>query len=148
MVRNKSIINGKDNTRLFIILGVLTFAIIVGVLVGSSYREKFTGESTNQIGLLYFYMESCPHCNDFNNIWKDLSNKYSDIIKFYKIDLNGIDRETNKSNAEKYGVTSAPTIKLKIGTGDYITYDKNQRTKEDIIKWVGEQSKQNIPIRN
>jgi len=148
MVRSKSIINGTDNTRLFIILGVLAFAIIVGVLIGSSYRENFTGESTNQIGLLYFYMETCPHCNDFNSIWKDLSSKYSDIINFYKIDLDGIDKETNKKNAEKYGVTSAPTIRLKIGAGDYITYDQNQRTKEDIIRWVSEKTQQNIPIRN
>ena len=81
--------NREFQAKVVVACALLTFAIIVGVLVGSSYREKFTGESTNQIGLLYFYMESCPHCNDFNNIWKDLSNKYSDIIKFYKIDLNG-----------------------------------------------------------
>ena len=148
MVRSKSIIRGTDNTRLFIILGVLAFAIIVGVLIGSSYRENFTSESTNQLGLLYFYMETCPHCNDFNNIWKDLADKYSDIITFYKIDLDAVDTDTKTRNAEKYGVTSAPTIRLKIGAGDYITYDENKRTKEDIIRWVGEQTKQNIPIRN
>ena len=70
MVR-KSSSSGIDNTRLFVILGILAFAIIIGTIVGSSYREKFSNEKT----LVYIYMDECQHCKNFEPIWDKIVKK-------------------------------------------------------------------------
>ena len=97
-----------SNTRLFIVLGILAIAIIFGSILGSKYMEKFT--VTNKT-LVYFYMKSCPFCNDFEPEWtkiekiinSDSENRYTGL-KLKKIDLQSTEGKEYKD------VSGAPTL--------------------------------------
>jgi len=121
MVRKSS-----DNTRLFIIIGILAFAIIVGTIVRSSYRERFTNPSKE---LIYFYMESCGYCKDFTPIWDQMDNNNKDTFTFNKYDLN---KDEGKKLGDKYNITAAPTIMI---LPDEKIYD-GERNERDIIAWA------------
>jgi len=135
--------------RLYIILGILAFAIIVGVLVGSQYREKFT--DNNSINLLYFYNENCGHCANFDNTWQLLSNNpdYRDVISFSKYDVTEKDKTTGKTYGDLYDVKYYPYIMLVKTVTDKETFvfDSNiDRSQRNIIKWVNDKTKLNLPI--
>ena len=102
MVR-KSSSSGIDNTRLFVILGILAFAIIIGTIVGSSYREKFSNEKT----LVYIYMDECQHCKNFEPIWDKIVKKvkveWSQINKWWEKeeDENEAEEDQNEEDDEE-----------------------------------------------
>ncbi len=116
----------NSNTRLYIVLGILAFAIIVGTIMSSSFKERFTSEKT----LVYFYMDNCPHCEKFEFVWRDIveilkvESKYKDI-KSQKINLSS-------AEANDYPeINSAPTIMLLPSKKIY----DGPRTTGDILEW-------------
>lgn len=146
---SRSSASNNSNMRLYIILGILTFAIIVGVLVGSQYREKFT--DNNSINLLYFYNENCGHCANFDKTWQLLSNnpKYKDVISFSKYDVAEIDKNTEKTYGELYNIPYYPYIMLikTVNKKDTFVFDSNiERSQKNIIKWVNDKTKLNLPL--
>ena len=70
-----------NNTRLYIVLGIIALAIIIGTVVGSSYRERFTNPSKE---IVYLYMETCGHCKNFTPIWEQMAENNKDKFTFNK----------------------------------------------------------------
>jgi thiol-disulfide isomerase/thioredoxin len=122
MVRKSS--SGVDNTRLFVILGILAFAIIIGTIVGSSYKEKFTNKKT----LVYIYMDNCPHCKNFEPIWDKIVNK----IKEDKTYSNLTTKKLDINNDEIKDVKSAPTIMILPSKKTY----EDARDVNKILDWA------------
>lgn len=146
---SRSSASNNSNMRLYIILGILTFAIIVGVLVGSQYREKFT--DNNSINLLYFYNENCGHCANFDKTWQSLSNNpnYKDVISFSKYDVAEIDKNSEKTYGELYNIPYYPYIMLikTVNKKDTFVFDSNiERSQKNIIKWVNDKTKLSLPL--
>jgi len=118
-----------SNTRLFIVLGILAIAIIFGSILGSKYMEKFT--VTNKT-LVYFYMKSCPFCNDFEPEWSkiekiinsDSENRYTGL-KLKKIDLQSTEGREYKE------ITGAPTIMILPSKKIY----QGTREANPILEW-------------
>lgn len=127
----------SDNTRLYIILGLLAFAIIVGTIVGSSYKELFTNPSKE---IVYLYMETCGHCQSFTPVWDKIVKNNKDKFTFNKYDLNKDAR--GKELADTYNVTSAPTVMmLPISSNASETQMKKHfyegdRTESAIMAWA------------
>lgn len=124
----------SSNTRLFIILGIIAFAIIIGTIMGATYRERFT----QRIRLAFLSMKGCPHCITFNETWDKMkvNPNYNDI-KFEKYDLNDpVDptATTPQTYAEKYNVQAAPTILLLSPVVKEFAEDS--RDEDTIIRWV------------
>ena len=72
-------------------------------------------------------MDGCPYCNDFDDTWNKLIDKYNKLLLLKKID-----KDENPQLVQKYGVTSFPTLKLlKINCRKPIDfeYDRNKLTQ-------------------
>jgi len=72
-----------------------------------SFRKKKQTRRKKQRSLLYFYMDNCFHCKKFNQTWIKLVKAYKSKLTMKKI--NG---PSNEKLAEKYDVSSYPTIIL------------------------------------
>lgn len=149
MVRSSSSVikSSGSNTRLFIILGIIAFAIIIGTLIGTSFREKFTDNSgPNKIGLIFLSHPSCGHCVGFQPVWNKMMSNYNDIT-FFKYDINDkISENSNITYGDKYSdilgqkIDGVPTIILvyyENNENKYMLYPStNERSEKDIISWV------------
>lgn len=94
------------NNYLYIILGSLIITVVIlAMMMGK--KEHFE----NQKSLEYYFMKSCPHCQDFNPVWEKLVveiEKQKINVKTAKYDITGTDEE----RAKKFQVNGAPTILL------------------------------------
>lgn len=116
-----------NNTRLYVVLGILAFAIIIGTIIGSGYRERFTN---NKI-IAYFYMNGCTHCKNFEPIWDEITNTKIEGITFVKYNLDDKYDETT-TYSSKYNITSAPTI-MNLNTNKIY---EGERTASKVIEWA------------
>lgn len=123
----------KEDDILFYIMVVLGL-IIIGTIMYFLYGEGKCFESfTDKPSLIYYYMENCPHCRDFNSEWdkivvhKDIKDKINTV----KID---IEDQKNKEEVDKYKISGAPTI-LFVKNGNKVEYE-NERKVDDIVKFV------------
>ena len=110
----------------FIFIGVLAF-----VMMGKPYLEGFT--NTESV-LEYYFMESCPHCNNFTPIWEELqtrAKKEKIQVSFKKYDLQSPE---NKEKVEKNKISGAPTIILE--KNGKSTEFKGSRSVESLIKFI------------
>lgn len=156
MVRGSSSIikSSGSNTRLFIILGIIAFAIIIGTLIGSSFREKFTDDSgPNRVGLIFLSHPSCGHCIGFQSTWKDMMSNNKNI-NFFKYDINDkISDNSNTTYGDKYSailgqkIDGVPTIILVYNENNENKYrlypSTNERSEKEIISWVRSQTNLN-----
>jgi thiol-disulfide isomerase/thioredoxin len=104
------------NTQLYILLGILAFAIIIGTIVGSSYKstERFSNADP-KYSLIFLSMSGCHHCEDFKPVWDELmqevkSNKTYNFTAEETIDLNS---DKGSTIAKTKNITYAPAILLK-----------------------------------
>lgn len=128
-----------NNNRLYLVLGIIGIAIIIGTLIGSNYIERFTS-STTEIRLIFFSHPECSHCITFNDTWKEMQKKYKDI-SYVKYNINDKVENEKITYGEKYNIDGVPTIKLSFNN-KLINYPTNKnRNETDIINWVRELTK-------
>ena len=117
------------NTRLFVVIGILAIAIILGSIFGSKYMEKFTTEKT----LVYFYMNNCPFCNDFESEWTKIENivesKAESIYSSLKLQKINLQSSEGKDYKE---ISGAPTIMLLPSRNIY----DGKREASAILDWA------------
>lgn len=98
----------EGNTRLYIVLGILAIAIILGSILGSKYMEKFTSQKT----LIYFYMTNCPHCINFESEWTRIQDIIKTESKYSGLNVKKLNIQTDDEAKEYKDVNGAPTIML------------------------------------
>ena len=98
--------------KYFYIAIIFLVLLIIGLVYLFKKKEHFGNEETgNSKTLEYYYMESCPHCKDFNPVWDKLSTEFQKQnikIKLEKYDIMG----AGQDRAQKFNVSGAPTILL------------------------------------
>ena len=125
------------STRFWMIMAVIIFFIIIAIYVyytyitpmvdnkfipNSEYHPEDT-EDTQEVDLLFFSVDWCPHSKKATPIWEELKTEYSGSnYKGYKINFLQINGEENPNMADKYKVEGYPTIKLVKGN-QVIEYD-------------------------
>jgi len=137
MVRSSVSLKSKDNTQLYVILGIIAFAIIMGTIIGSGYRnsELFT----NNKKLVYLYMENCPYCKNFDNEWSIIVDKvknnkeYNFTTEKYNLNDNSLGTKYAKDNKIEY----APAIILI--SSKTVEYNEQTRNADAILKWASKQ---------
>ena len=95
----------------------------------SKKTRKNKKEKKTKDKLIYFYMEGCRYCVQFEPIWNKLKENKDKNIKFMKI--NG---PKNKKITNKYGVEGYPTILL-IRNNLPILFNK-KRTYKNLQKFI------------
>jgi len=138
MVRSSSTKMQSDNTQLFIILGILAFAIIIGTIIGSSYksRELFT----NSKRLVYLYMKNCPHCVAFNDEWASIEDTVSaNPAKYdFTVEKYDLSSDEGKKYATENKIDYAPAILfISLKTTEF---DGNSRKAADVLEWATKQN--------
>lgn len=108
--------------------GIVTIAvciiIVTIILVGVAYHYL-------KPKILYYYMDGCPFCADFDtNVWNDFMKSAAHI--FY--DCQKIDG-AGKDPKDIDGVTGFPTIMLKYHFGTTVEF-KGERTQAGFEQWL------------
>ena len=120
-----------DYGWLFVLFAILLFAMLYSIFFGKT-GEGFTSHSDINNGkkLVYFYIEGCQYCKDMSPVWDKVSAKGANSDKMIKVDANA-----QKDIADKYNVTSYPTILLLDKGTKKETYGED-RTEEALTKYV------------
>ena len=93
---------------------------------GSQKRTK--RKRKKKIEFIYFYMNNCKYCKQFNPTWVKLIRKYNSIIKLKKID-----GPSHPNLLKKYNISHFPTLLLLANKP--IEY-KGNRSMSDIVKFI------------
>ena len=93
---------------------------------GSMRRRKTTRKSKKS--LIYFYMDNCSYCTQFNSTWLKLVKEFKS-----KLNMKKINGPTHPKLMEKYKIDSFPTIVLI--NGKPTTY-KGDRSMKDLKKFI------------
>jgi len=121
----------NDYSKIYVILSILLFVIIVGSIFFSNRRENFTNE--NKGTLIYLHMEGCGHCKTFSNEVWDKFKKDKDL-PFNIVDYNIDDKSKGSSLAEKENINYAPALIYMTDKGNEIY--EGERSKGKIMEWI------------
>ena len=143
-MRSSSRSSSSSSNVMWIIIGLLVVAIILIVFVGNrKFFESFANGDGMPV-LQYFYMDTCYHCNNFTrDIWNDFEIEVKNNPSQYKCNVAKYDlhdKGQGKVLAEKYGITSAPTLILLMPDGTTWTEYKGDRSKADLIRFITEKT--------
>jgi len=135
----------KNKKHVAILLGLIVLFTLIGVYVyKKNILSKVTPsyvnnkefvvsdvEGNKNVDLYYFYTNWCPHCKNASPVWnefkKEIGDKYNDV----NINYIEVDCDKDVDIAEKYNVTSYPTIKLEYNN-KIVDYDA--KPNKDTLK--------------
>ena len=89
--------------------------------------------ASKDLALIDFYADWCEPCKIIAPLLEELSNEYSDKIKFYKLDV-----DKNRQTPEKHGVRGIPTLII-FGSGT---------VKDSLVGAVGKDKLQQFIEKN
>lgn len=120
---------------IMIFLGLVIFSALAYVLFYGKCFESFT-DGDGPV-LYYFYMEKCPHCNDFNPSWEEVSKKMKETDMKVSLKKVNLQDEANKELVDKFGVSGAPTIMFV--NGEKSSEFNDERTSDAVLQFVKSQ---------
>lgn len=86
----------------YYVVGLIALILVITLLLCSgSVSEMFSSEKQVE----YYSLSTCPHCVEFNPVWKQFEEK-SQQCKKYVVDKDDVAR----TQSEKYQIYSYPTI--------------------------------------
>jgi hypothetical protein len=134
MAKSKSTYAFNDITLLIVLIVVLLISIFMlsYYINGNSLMENFTGNTTGNKSIEYYYMNGCSHCEKFNDsgIWEELKVTFGTNIKF-----NKYENKEHPDRVERYKITGFPTIII-TNNGDIAEEYKGNRTKQDLENFI------------
>jgi thiol-disulfide isomerase/thioredoxin len=113
---------------IFIIIAIYVYYTYVAPTVDAKFipNSEYHSEASTkeqEVELLFFTVDWCPHSKKAVPIWNDLKAEYEgSTYNGYNINFIQIDGEDNPDMADKYKVDGYPTIKLVKGN-QVIEYD-------------------------
>ena len=106
------------NNKTVILITIFIVLILIILLACSMNKEYFTNSKNKEIH--YYSLSTCPHCIDFDPVWKQFENE----TKFKKFVVDKDDK--GLKNAELYNVSGYPTII--VVENDKVIEEVNDRT--------------------
>ena len=98
--------------------------------------DDITCQNTDKpYSLVFFYMDTCPHCVDFKPIWQKFRNGFEGSDKAAKVCLGEASAE-NEAVLEKYGVNSFPTVLLIPSNGTSPIPFNSERTVAELQTFI------------
>jgi len=126
---------------IFIGLSIYVYHTYVSPRLNPAYvanKEFVEKDEQNEVELLYFYTEWCPHCKKATPIGNELKEKYEQNgVNNTRIHFKEIDCDKDEKTADAYKVEGYPTIKM-VKDGQVIEYDAkpNLDTLEQFLHTV------------
>lgn len=85
----------------------------------------------------YFAMEGCPHCRDFDPVWKAtesavMGNESASTLSLHRWDIR---TEDGKAAAKAAGVTAFPHVQKTLPDGSVEVFN-GKRTEEELTKFI------------
>tara|TARA_B100001769_G_scaffold275267_1_gene276690 strand:+ start:5049 stop:5474 length:426 start_codon:yes stop_codon:yes gene_type:complete len=114
---------------IIVIFLILRYLIDIFLLSKNSKKEGFDNSNDN---FIYYYMNECGHCKNFNPKWNELKKKFHEKHKDSNIKLSKIERAEIKNNENIKGF---PTLRVVKKDGTQIDYDGN-RDPDKIIGFL------------
>lgn len=105
-----------SNNRIYTLLLIIFLTFIGGFLLQKIFNfnlEGYEGEEQIPAKVVYFYMNGCSACKDFNETWNNFSNSYNGVLTIEKIERE----EAGDDVLDNYEVKGFPTVLL-IDTND------------------------------
>lgn len=119
---------------------VAAVLLISAVFFFSMPLEQFTNPtaSASKPSLEYFYMTTCPHCEEFSPIWDKAVTLIKDAglnVTTHKHNIN--DKAAGEKRANFFDIKSAPTVLYVHGPQPTDKYEyTGPRTPEAILAYV------------
>lgn len=133
MKYHKKMYNSAMDNWLLILFIILIGSIFYSMMFATyeTYKNVSTSGVVTGKKLVLFYTETCPHCtamlNDWNTAAKTVNTGTQKMIK--------INCSQNKDMANKYNITSYPTILL-LSDGKLVSTYTGSRTATDFQNYV------------
>jgi thioredoxin-like negative regulator of GroEL len=133
MKYHKKICQSAMDNWILILFLLLIGSILYNMVYATYETFKNVANSSINTGkkLVLFYTETCPHCTamltDWTNAMKKVNTKGQKMIK--------INCTKNKDLANKYNITSYPTILL-LSDGKLVSTYTGSRTASDFENYV------------
>ena len=123
---------------IFIWVATYGYDIYVKPMIKNNYeanKEFIPDNDNNEITIYYFYTTWCPYCKKARGEWEQFKNNLTNSEEYnkkYNIVYNDIDCELaeNKDLANKFNITSYPTIKLVL---DGTTYNYDAKPDHNLL---------------
>ena len=102
-IQIKNIMPNKSNSLISTLsVIVISIAIIIIFFIFTCNSEPFSSSTPH---LEYYSLSTCPHCIDFNPVWKQYEDNCKGCVK-YTVDKD----ENARKRATMFNITGYPTI--------------------------------------
>jgi thiol-disulfide isomerase/thioredoxin len=105
-----------SNNRIYTLLLIIFLTFIGGFLLQKIFNfnlEGYEGEEQIPAKVVYFYMDGCSACKDFEETWNNFSNSYNGELTIEKIERE----DAGNDVLDKHKVKGFPTVLL-VDTND------------------------------
>lgn len=136
----------KNNKKYVVYLLLIILFSLIGVYVYkqnilSSIKPKYVDnkeflnkKGEQNVDLYYFYTTWCPHCKNSSPIWNEFKEEVGDTFNDININYIEVDCDKDVDIADKFNVSSYPTIKLEYNN-KIVEYDAkpNKETLKEFL---------------
>ena len=124
-----------SNNRIYTLLLIIFLTFIGGFLLQKIFNfnlEGYEGEEQIPAKVVYFYMDGCPACKDFEKTWKNFNNSYNGELTIEKIERE----DAGNDVLDKYKVNGFPTVLLVDTNDNKIKEFTLNRTVDNLMKFA------------
>ena len=124
-----------SNNRIYTLLLIIFLTFIGGFLLQKIFNfnlEGFEGEEQIPAKVVYFYMDGCHACKDFDETWNNFNNSYNGELTIEKIER----KDAGDDVLDKHKVKGFPTVLLVDTNNNKIKEFTNHRTVDNLMDFA------------
>lgn len=124
-----------SNNRIYTLLLIIFLTFIGGFLLQKIFNfnlEGYEGKEQIPAKVVYFYMDGCPACKDFEETWNNFSNSYNGELTIEKIER----KDAGDDVLDKHKVKGFPTVLLVDTNDNKIKEFTNDRTVDKLMDFA------------
>lgn len=87
--------------------------------------------------IMFFYMDTCPHCVDFKPVWKEFTGKLNNSSIGKRVCATDVSAD-NDALLQKYGVRAFPTVILASSNGKKVVPFEGKRNVDALMQFVSQ----------
>lgn len=124
-----------SNNRIYTLLLIIFLTFIGGFLLQKIFNfnlEGYEGEEQIPAKVVYFFMDGCHACKDFEETWNNFTNSYNGQLTIEKIER----KDAGDDVLDKHKVKGFPTVLLVDTNDNKIKEFTNDRTVDKLMDFA------------
>jgi len=124
-----------SNNSIYTLLLIIFLTFVGGFLLQKIFNfnlEGYEGQQQIPSKVVYYYMDGCPACKDFEETWNNFSNSYNGVLEIEKIER----KEAGEDVLNKHDVKGFPTVLLVDTKDNKIKEFTNDRTVDKLMDFA------------